>query len=196
MAFVRKKRVDGQEYYQLVENYQENGKVRQRVLAHLGRDPSVEAAIEELERYIENFRGWAARSRAKAQEVREPWEAWRERYLSQYPERREQYGSEVLHPAPDDRRPNSGLRAPLSKYYWHLIDSAEENERRVQQREEKLETLRGLIESGKAKPDPPEVREARERERAEAQRRLRELESDIASLLGRITNTPSSGTTP
>jgi hypothetical protein len=65
MAYVRKKRVKRQSgkatsfyrdapeyytYYQLVEGYRENGKVRQRVLAHLGRYPTVEGAIESLQR--------------------------------------------------------------------------------------------------------------------------------------------------
>ncbi len=46
MAFVRTKRVDGKEYRQLVESYRENGKMRQRVLAHLGQADSLEAAIQ------------------------------------------------------------------------------------------------------------------------------------------------------
>jgi len=36
LAFIRKKRVNGKEYAQVVENYREDGKVRQRVLLHLG----------------------------------------------------------------------------------------------------------------------------------------------------------------
>jgi hypothetical protein len=36
MAFIRKKTVNGKEYAQVVENYREEGKVRQRVLLHLG----------------------------------------------------------------------------------------------------------------------------------------------------------------
>ena len=45
MAFVRKKRVHNNEYYQLVENYRENGKHRQRVLVHLGKHPNLESKI-------------------------------------------------------------------------------------------------------------------------------------------------------
>jgi hypothetical protein len=36
VAFIRTKRVNGKEYAQVVENYREGGKVRQRVLLHLG----------------------------------------------------------------------------------------------------------------------------------------------------------------
>ncbi len=37
MAFVRKKKMRGKEYLQAVENRREGGKVRQRVLLHIGR---------------------------------------------------------------------------------------------------------------------------------------------------------------
>jgi hypothetical protein len=50
VAYVRKKKVGKYEYYQLVEGYRENGKVRQRVLAHLGRDSTVEGAAARWER--------------------------------------------------------------------------------------------------------------------------------------------------
>ena len=46
MTFVRKKRVNGYEYYQLVESYRENGKVRQRTLAHLGEYLTVEEPLK------------------------------------------------------------------------------------------------------------------------------------------------------
>ena len=45
MAFVRRKRVGPYEYYQLVENRWIDGKPRQRVLLHLGRYTTVEAAL-------------------------------------------------------------------------------------------------------------------------------------------------------
>ncbi len=65
MAYVRKKKVKDREYYQLVEAYRENGKVRQRVLAHLGRSPNVDDALETLPQSI----------------------AMRRRVLSRYPKR-------------------------------------------------------------------------------------------------------------
>ncbi len=45
MAYVRKKTTKGGEYYQLVEGRRENGKVKQRVLAHLGKCKTVEKAL-------------------------------------------------------------------------------------------------------------------------------------------------------
>jgi hypothetical protein len=69
MAFVRTKRVSGREYFQLVENYRdEDGRHRQRVLAHLGQNPTVEAAIEDLARgeRAEIERGWQMRPKTRA----------------------------------------------------------------------------------------------------------------------------------
>ena len=48
MAYVRKKKLKGQEYYQLVEGRRENGKVKQRVLCHLGQYPTVDVALERI----------------------------------------------------------------------------------------------------------------------------------------------------
>jgi hypothetical protein len=180
VAFVRKKRVDGKEYYQFVENYREDGKVRQRVLAHLGCAPSVEAAIDQLERYVQNYRRLAAESRERAQEAREQWEAQRNWYREKYPDSRMARATDIPRPSLAQRR-TSRLYALPHKRYWECIDRAEEDERRVEQWEEKLETLRGLRDIGKAKPDPPEVREARERERAERLRRLQELQTRAAA---------------
>lgn len=44
MAFVRKKRIDGVEYFYLVEGTRVDGKVRQRVIAYLGKHKTVGAA--------------------------------------------------------------------------------------------------------------------------------------------------------
>ena len=40
--------VKGQEYYQRVEGRRENGKVKQRVLCHLGQYPTVDVALERI----------------------------------------------------------------------------------------------------------------------------------------------------
>jgi hypothetical protein len=56
MAFVRKKKVYGHEYYQLVESYREDGRMRQRVLAHLGHAETLEAAREDATTEIEKTR--------------------------------------------------------------------------------------------------------------------------------------------
>jgi hypothetical protein len=67
MAFVRKKNVKGHEYYQLVESYRENGRMRQRVLAHLGHAQTLEAAIENVAAELDE-------TRAKQRAIRE--EQW------------------------------------------------------------------------------------------------------------------------
>ncbi len=56
MAYVRKKKTKGREYCQLVEGYREDGKVKQRVLAHLGDAPTVEDALEDWPRRIAELR--------------------------------------------------------------------------------------------------------------------------------------------
>ena len=59
VAFVRRKRVDPYEYYQLVESRLVDGKPRQRVLLHLGRYISVEAALEGWPREVQGLRRFA-----------------------------------------------------------------------------------------------------------------------------------------
>jgi hypothetical protein len=43
--FVRTKKVQGREYRQLVENYREDGRHRQRVMVHLGKHETAEEAL-------------------------------------------------------------------------------------------------------------------------------------------------------
>src|SRR5215217_2282742 len=52
MTYVRKKRVKRYEYYQLVENHRVDGKPRQRVIMHLGKEPTVDAALENWPKEI------------------------------------------------------------------------------------------------------------------------------------------------
>jgi hypothetical protein len=47
MAYVRKKRVGKSEYYQLVEGKRVDGKVRQRVIAHLGKHDSIDIDLTD-----------------------------------------------------------------------------------------------------------------------------------------------------
>ena len=61
MAFVRSKVVNGRRYYQLVENRREGGKHRQKVLCHLGKHPSAEAALLDTYRRIKPLRQQRAR---------------------------------------------------------------------------------------------------------------------------------------
>ncbi len=67
MAFVRRKIVHGNTYYQLVRNYREEGKHRQEVIYHLGKHKSLAAAIAQLEESLARDKSDIAsyRSRAK-----------------------------------------------------------------------------------------------------------------------------------
>ena len=70
MAFVRRKRVGPYEYYQLVESRLVDGKPRQRVLVHLGRYTSVDAALEGWPKEIEGLRRFAGKQWDKADQLR------------------------------------------------------------------------------------------------------------------------------
>jgi hypothetical protein len=69
MAFVRRKRVGPYEYYQLVESYLVDGKPRQRVLLHLGRYLTVEAALEGWRKEIEGLCRFARQRRQQAERL-------------------------------------------------------------------------------------------------------------------------------
>jgi hypothetical protein len=71
LAFVRKKRVGGREYYQLVETHRVDGKPRQKMLVHLGRYPTVDEALEDLPRRIALSRRVLSRYPKKMQPRRE-----------------------------------------------------------------------------------------------------------------------------
>src|SRR5919199_5206096 len=69
MAFVRKKRVREYEYYQLVENRWRDGQPRQRVLVHLGRYPTAEAALEQWPGAVQRLRRFAQNWRQRANQL-------------------------------------------------------------------------------------------------------------------------------
>jgi hypothetical protein len=69
MAFVRRKRVGPYEYYQLVESHLVDGKPRQRVLLHLGRYSTAEAALEGWRKEIEGLCRFARQRRQKAEQL-------------------------------------------------------------------------------------------------------------------------------
>ena len=48
MAYVRRKRVKGHDYYYLVKSYRLNGKVKTRMLKYLGASPHVPAPFQYL----------------------------------------------------------------------------------------------------------------------------------------------------
>src|SRR5215218_3725548 len=71
-AYVRKKKVKGREYYQLVQSRRVNGNPRQRVLLHLGRHQTVDAALKEWPSEIRRLRRLADKKRRDAQALRAP----------------------------------------------------------------------------------------------------------------------------
>jgi hypothetical protein len=46
--FIRSKTVNGKTYYQWVENYRENGKIKQRVVKHIGNEKAHRKALRDL----------------------------------------------------------------------------------------------------------------------------------------------------
>jgi hypothetical protein len=70
MAFARRKGVGTYEYNQLVENRWIDGKPRQRVLLHLGRYTSAEAALEGWPKEVEGLRRFASQQWDKADRLK------------------------------------------------------------------------------------------------------------------------------
>ena len=48
VAYVRKKRIKGHDYYYLVESYRQHGKVRTRTIKYLGTSPEVRQEYSHL----------------------------------------------------------------------------------------------------------------------------------------------------
>jgi len=48
VAYVRRKRLKGHDYYYLVESYRQDGKVKTRTLQYLGTTPEVPAKFQYL----------------------------------------------------------------------------------------------------------------------------------------------------
>ena len=86
MAFVRRKRVGPYEYHQLVENRWIEGKPRQRVLLHLGRYASVEAALEGWPKEVEGLHRFAGQQWDKADRLKKEERSF-ERTLETFIER-------------------------------------------------------------------------------------------------------------
>jgi len=71
MAYIRTKKIGGKyEYRQLVETYREDGKHRQRVLAHLGKHETLEEAIEAVYAKVEAAEKPWREHRAQADQYR------------------------------------------------------------------------------------------------------------------------------
>src|SRR5215203_3393767 len=66
MVFVRRKKMHGKHYYQLVRNDRVAGKHRQQVLCHLGVHDSIQAAIADTQRQVAHYEKEAASKEAEA----------------------------------------------------------------------------------------------------------------------------------
>jgi DNA-binding XRE family transcriptional regulator len=69
MVFVRRKKMHGKHYYQLVRNSREGGKHRQKVLCHLGVHDSIEAAIADTQRQVVHYEKEAASREEEAYRI-------------------------------------------------------------------------------------------------------------------------------
>ena len=70
MAYVRQKKNSYGPYYQLVESYRDGSKVRQRVIVHLGKYPTVEEYLAGTREEITHLRHRAAAERDKAESIK------------------------------------------------------------------------------------------------------------------------------
>jgi DNA-binding XRE family transcriptional regulator len=77
MVFVRRKKMHGKHYYQLVRNDRVAGKHRQKVLCHLGVHDSIEAAIADTQRQVAHYEKEAA---SKEEEAHRKEAELKERY--------------------------------------------------------------------------------------------------------------------
>lgn len=147
--FVRKKSGKGRDYYQLVEGYRVEGKVRQRVLLHLGQYATVDEALAGWE-------WWAKAKRDHARDHLRAAKLIRERRAYRSPG-----GKKYLvprHETPEDARPYSGgMMAPSGFFYCegaeYAEQAAEDYQRRAEALEAKIERLRSLCLT--PRPDAP-----------------------------------------
>jgi len=103
MAYVRRKKVKRYEYYQLVENHRVDGKPRQRVIMHLGKEPTVDAALENWPKEIRYLR---RRAKEKGDHYeKQPEEHKNDRYFK----------DKFRDPADSARKQADALQARLNK---------------------------------------------------------------------------------
>ncbi len=145
MAYVRRKQVKGRTYYQFVESYRDNGRVRQRVIAHLGPWPSVEEAID----------GWSTRAELwsrRARQLRESIGATEEQRQAYY-ERLKDRRLQIPHWTD---RPRNTVRADTRS----TLDRAIGYERSAEEATRKVRELQAIASAEETPPgyngEPPE----------------------------------------
>jgi hypothetical protein len=113
MAFIRTKRVGAHEYRQLVENYREDGRHRQRVLAHLGHHDTVADALEAARQKLTALED--SRLHRQYFETSRKEVAWESIIRHRYGEQLERYhGGEIPTLAEVERRMARDKEAPYT----------------------------------------------------------------------------------
>ncbi len=194
MAYVRKKKTKGREYYQLVEGRRENGKVRQKVLAHLGDCPSAKLALRRWPREIVKLREAMAGPRQSAESTRaimskdltEEGEEYRRHALRFMDEDgnmrpRPKYAPHQLHRLWIEHETfshssRSGLFCWWQYEYWQYIDHAERLERRADELEDRYAKLCAAL-GGNPEEARQDLRDRLERRRKADERRVRRLKA-------------------
>jgi hypothetical protein len=109
--FVRTKKVGEHEYYQLVENYREKGRHRQRVLAHLGHHDTVEEALEDVRQRLADLE--ASRLAEQIQEAETEAIEWEASIRRNYGDQIACYhDGEIPTPAEVKKRTGTDKQAP------------------------------------------------------------------------------------
>ena len=140
MAYVRVSRSRGKDYRQIVESYCEVGKVKQRVLVSLPKHAdTLEHAAESCEEVAKNERELAARVANEVAEMAE--------HRAKLIERRREAGYNTSYL----NKPYSGEKRARKQ--------GEEYARKAEKNAHKAKVIRELLESGKIKPDTPELRD-------------------------------------
>lgn len=69
MAFIRTKQKKESVYYYVVENVRESGKVRQKVIAYLGKCSTIDDAISFLTKHIEELKSKSERLTTEVERI-------------------------------------------------------------------------------------------------------------------------------
>jgi hypothetical protein len=137
-------------YYQLVKGVREGGTVRQVVLAHLGRNETPEAALEDWQQQAAYWRGSAADNRLAAQWIRDG-------RAERSPRKDIREGHTLVYRIPKDALPDdSPERAESNIFrnapYFHAYGTAEDVEAeaekfiaKAEEYEERIVRLRAVL---------------------------------------------------
>ncbi len=177
MAYIRRKQVKGNTYYQLVESYRDGGKVRQRLIMHLGRYQTVEELIVSIEATIESCARTEAIQRARAARYRAPIEdVIQEHYDGVMPPRKRDRDWTWAHTYTRWRM------EPAVNGYWKFTLRADEAAAERKATEGRLAELRTVLAAHSVEPCEEHIgtlHEERRAQRAEHEKRLAPLAAGL-----------------